>query len=312
MGIRKLVTSMFLFAFIIGGIMFAGATPTQAATNDNAKLGAQGAEVVKLQQTLNYKGFWCGEADGVFDAQTHKAVVAFQKSAGLKTDGIAGARTKYELGIANPGSKANSTYLFWSSRGPEVVKIQQTLNNKGYSCGEADGIFGQRTYNAVERFQKAAGIKVDGVVGPETRKALQVANTNQVKKQNNAVNKDKSKATVPNKSTRKAENKVSRSGAPRGSYTLTMKATAYCSCAKCNYPYYGKPSYIGLPLGYGIVAVDPKVIPMGSKLYIEGYGEAIAADQGGAIKGNRIDLCFSSHQQALRWGMKNVKVTVIK
>ncbi|HHW60402.1 MAG TPA: hypothetical protein GX404_00680 [Syntrophomonadaceae bacterium] len=310
MGIRKLVTSMFLFAFIIGGIMFAGATPTQAATNDNAKLGAQGAEVVKLQQTLNYKGFWCGEADGVFDAQTHKAVVAFQKSAGLKTDGIAGARTKYELGIAHPASKANSTYLFWGSRGPEVAKIQQALNSKGFTCGTADGIFGPLTYNAVERFQKAAGIIVNGIVGPETRKALETADT-KVTQQNNAANNVENKTTAQS-STREAASNVSRSGSSRGSYTLTMKATAYCPCAKCNYPYYGKPSYIGLPLGYGIVAVDPRVIPMGSKLYIEGYGHAIAADQGGAIKGNRIDLCFSSHQEALRWGMKNVKVTVIK
>ncbi|MBP8819787.1 MAG: hypothetical protein KBG91_05085 [Syntrophomonadaceae bacterium] len=49
---------------------------------------------------------------------------------------------------------------------------------------------------------------------------------------------------------------------------------------------------------------------MGSRLYIEGYGDAIAADQGNAIKGNRIDLCFSTHQQALNWGIKTVKVTL--
>jgi len=61
----------------------------------------------------------------------------------------------------------------------------------------------------------------------------------------------------------------------------------------------------------GIVAVDPKVIPMGTKLYVEGYGEAIAADQGGAIKGNRIDLYFDTHQQALNYGMKTVNVTIL-
>jgi 3D (Asp-Asp-Asp) domain-containing protein len=50
---------------------------------------------------------------------------------------------------------------------------------------------------------------------------------------------------------------------------------------------------------------------MGTRLYVEGYGEGIAADQGGAIKGNRLDLCFSSHQEALDWGIKTVKVTIL-
>ncbi len=106
---------------------------------------------------------------------------------------------------------------------------------------------------------------------------------------------------------------TSGSTVSRGSQSgkvLTMVATAYDGCYECNKPYYGKPSYIGLPLRRGIVAVDPNVIPMGSRLYVEGYGEAIAADQGNAIKGNRIDLFFDTHQQALKYGKKTVKVTV--
>jgi 3D (Asp-Asp-Asp) domain-containing protein len=90
-----------------------------------------------------------------------------------------------------------------------------------------------------------------------------------------------------------------------------MVATGYDGCYKCNYPYYGKPSYTGLPLARGIVAVDPKVIPMGTRLYVEGYGAAIAADQGNAIKGNRIDLFFDSHQEGLNWGIKTIKVTIL-
>jgi 3D (Asp-Asp-Asp) domain-containing protein len=90
-----------------------------------------------------------------------------------------------------------------------------------------------------------------------------------------------------------------------------MVATGYDGCYECNKPYYGQPSYIGLPLQRGIVAVDPKVIPMGTRLYVEGYGEAIAADQGNAIKGNRIDLYFDTHQQGLNWGIKTVKVTIL-
>jgi len=92
---------------------------------------------------------------------------------------------------------------------------------------------------------------------------------------------------------------------------ITMVATGYDGCYKCNYPYYGRPSYIGIPLKRGIVAVDPSIIPMGARIYVEGYGEAIAADQGEAIKGNRIDLFFDSHQEALDWGIRTVEVSIL-
>lgn len=62
---------------------------------------------------------------------------------------------------------------------------------------------------------------------------------------------------------------------------------------------------LGLKARYGVAAVDPKFIPLGTRLYIEGYGYATAADTGGAIKGNRIDLCVDSKHQAS--GVKSFK-----
>lgn len=59
------------------------------------------------------------------------------------------------------------------------------------------------------------------------------------------------------------------------------------------------------------VAVDPNVIPLGTRLYVEGYGEAIASDTGGAIKGNIIDVHFSTYEQCIRWGRRIVKVTIL-
>lgn len=97
-----------------------------------------------------------------------------------------------------------------------------------------------------------------------------------------------------------------------GGRTIYMVATGYTDAPEENYPYAGMPSYIGMPLQRGVVAVDPNVIPMGTKLYVEGYGQAIAADQGGAIKGNRIDLFFNSKSEAYNWGMRTVKVTVME
>lgn len=60
-----------------------------------------------------------------------------------------------------------------------------------------------------------------------------------------------------------------------------------------------------------VIAVDPTVIPLGSKVYVEGYGHATAADIGGAIKGHKIDVFIPKQSDALKWGRKQVKVTII-
>ncbi len=60
-----------------------------------------------------------------------------------------------------------------------------------------------------------------------------------------------------------------------------------------------------------VIAVDPSVIPLGSKVYVEGYGYATAADTGGAIKGNRVDIFVPNEQDAVNWGVKNVKVQIL-
>jgi len=60
-----------------------------------------------------------------------------------------------------------------------------------------------------------------------------------------------------------------------------------------------------------LIAVDKTVIPLGTKVWVEGYGEAIAGDTGGAIKGKKIDVLFPTTKQALQWGRKNVKIRVL-
>lgn len=67
----------------------------------------------------------------------------------------------------------------------------------------------------------------------------------------------------------------------------------------------------GLRSGFGVVAVDPSVIPMGTLLYVEGYGYAVAGDTGGAIKGNRIDVFFYYPYEANRWGVRRVRVYIL-
>jgi 3D (Asp-Asp-Asp) domain-containing protein len=62
---------------------------------------------------------------------------------------------------------------------------------------------------------------------------------------------------------------------------------------------------------FGIVAVDPKLIPLGTRVYVEGYGPGLAADVGGAIKGLRMDLCFNTSTQARAWGRRRRRVWIV-
>lgn len=69
---------------------------------------------------------------------------------------------------------------------------------------------------------------------------------------------------------------------------------------------------LGIPVRKGVVAVDPKLIPLGTKLHVPGYGHGIAADVGWAIKGRIIDLWFPTRAQARTWGRKTVTITVYR
>lgn len=85
---------------------------------------------------------------------------------------------------------------------------------------------------------------------------------------------------------------------------LEMEATAYTHT--------GNPTATGIYPYRGIVAVDPRVIPLGTRLYIEGYGYAWAQDTGGLIKGYRIDLFMDTEKEAILWGRRRVKVYILE
>lgn len=102
----------------------------------------------------------------------------------------------------------------------------------------------------------------------------------------------------------------------RGSFrtvrTLRMLATAYDPGPRSCGRFATGRTAIGLRAGYGVVAVDPRVIPLGTPLYIEGYGYAIAGDRGRSIKGNRIDLGFPTYAEARRFGRRYVTVHILR
>ena len=69
---------------------------------------------------------------------------------------------------------------------------------------------------------------------------------------------------------------------------------------------------LGIPVRKGVVAVDPQLIPLGTKLHVPGYGPGIAADVGSAIKGRIIDLWFPTLEKARAWGRRTVTITVYR
>lgn len=104
---------------------------------------------------------------------------------------------------------------------------------------------------------------------------------------------------------------VGRGSSFRATKVLTMHASAYTPHRSGGGTGSGRTA-TGLPAGYGLVAVDPRVIPLGTVLYVEGYGMAIAADTGRAIRGHKIDLCYATRQQALQFGRRQVRVHILR
>ncbi|MGM0875836.1 MAG: LysM peptidoglycan-binding domain-containing protein [Bacillota bacterium] len=111
--------------------------------------------------------------------------------------------------------------------------------------------------------------------------------------------------------TTKVENVSTKPAKQSDTKEITVEATAYTAyCEGCS-----GTTKTGIDLKANpnkkVIAVDPDVIPLGSTVHVEGYGEAIAGDIGGAIKGNRIDVFIPSKSQAKQWGRKDVQVKIL-
>lgn len=143
------------------------------------RAGIRGVDVRRLQDVLSDLGYNPGPIDGISGPRTVAAVSAFQVDAGLTADGLAGRITRLALekryeaaNIATDSGVSTPSILRVGDRGPAVQRMQRLLANAGYSPGPADGIFGGKTERAVKEFQSAKGLRVDGLVGSNTMKAL--------------------------------------------------------------------------------------------------------------------------------------------
>ena len=123
---------------------------------------------------------------------------------------------------------------------------------------------------------------------------------------NGKVSKKAAKADKP------AIKAVSRSTSTKAVKEFTVSATAYTAyCNGCS-----GITKTGINLRENsdlkVIAVDPNVIKLGTKVHVEGYGYAIAGDTGGSIKGNKIDVFIPTKSEAYKWGRKNVKITIVE
>jgi 3D (Asp-Asp-Asp) domain-containing protein/peptidoglycan hydrolase CwlO-like protein len=88
---------------------------------------------------------------------------------------------------------------------------------------------------------------------------------------------------------------------PQAGSKVTVSSTGYCLRGT---------TATGIPVGWGVIATDPSFIPLGTRMFVPGYGEGVAADTGSAVKGAIIDLWFPTCAQALQWGRRTVTITL--
>jgi len=202
-----------------------------------------------------------------------------------------------------------SRLLMRGDTGGDVQQVQTDLRTLGYGL-TADGIFGPVTEKAVSSFQRDHGLTVDGIVGPQTARAI-----------DRALGR-LTGPTADNIQTSRGGNIVQT---PDGPFTyrgvINVRATAYDATWASNGDWGPVAAWKGLPLRSGMIAVDPRVIPLGTRVFVTGYHDpnlpaggfvGIAADTGGAIRGNRIDIFMdASPREVSNFGIQNAQVYIL-
>lgn len=256
---------------------------TFGISSASVKLGDTSDEVKEIQTCLSAQGLFSDAINGHCGQTTVSAIKEFQSAIGLIADGICGRETfellraaAYdEIDITTLMTNGISNYLKPGDKGAKVEELQNLLIEKGY-LDAADGIYNFKTSAAVKNFQADNGLTVDGLCGSSTLRILKGSNSS---------------------------GDVSQYGR-----VMQVEATAYSP----QDPGLGKYTARGNLVTYGIISVDPNVIPLGTRVYIPGYGEAVADDTGGAIIGNRIDIAFDTHEEAINFGRQSIEIYIIE
>ena len=192
-------------------------------------------------------------------------------------------------------------------RGEAVREVQEVLIELEYLEGKPSGVFDKKTTDAVRRFQRDRELEVDGICGPLTRAELKKKD---LKKAPEAAKETAKREKEEREAARKKaehDRKLHETAVKEGK-VVYVSATAYSAYDPGN----GHYTACGTPLRRGVIAVDPSFIPLGTRVYIPGYGEAVAEDTGGAIVGNIIDIAFDTHEEALAFGRQDLEIYIIE
>ncbi|MCA1995554.1 MAG: peptidoglycan-binding protein [Coleofasciculus sp. S288] len=160
---------------VILALSILGATTNALALGGTLHRGTRGSQVVSLQNRLKATGYFPStvRSTGFYGSITENAVRKFQQARGLRVDGIAGTNTLSALGSTSGSSSLpTGTVLQRGSRGSAVTQLQTKLRTAGFFNGPITGYYGRLTQDAVSRFQRARGLRVDGVAGSNTLLAL--------------------------------------------------------------------------------------------------------------------------------------------
>ena len=284
------------YALLKGNHTLKGAASGETAT-EALKAGMTGERVKAMQELLAKHGYLLTTPDGIYGGKTEEAVRRFQQDTGLEADGVCGAQTMARLqnkplpGDGGESAKEESPYAAPGAvikpgmHGDGVILLQEYLIDLGYLRDSADGLCGPKTVEALKQFQRDNGLEPDGICGSATYGALQV-----------------SPGTVA------ADNPSQPVTDPASmGRAVHVEATAYSPMD----PGLSLHTATGKFLRRGIIAVDPDFIPLGTRVYIPGYGEATADDIGGAISGNRIDIAFDTHEEALSFGRQSIDIYIL-
>ena len=202
---------------------------------------------------------------------------------------------------------AAAVLLREGSRGDAVREVQEKLIALEYLEGKPSGVFDKKTVDAVRRFQRDRELEVDGICGPITRAELKKKD---LKKAPEAAKETEKREKAAREAAKKkaAHDKELHEKAMREGKVVYVSATAYSAYDPGNSHYTAS----GTRLRRGVIAVDPSFIPLGTRVYIPGYGEAVAEDTGGAIVGNIIDVAFDTHEEALEFGRQDLEIYILE
>ncbi|WP_255901405.1 3D domain-containing protein [Priestia aryabhattai] len=222
---------------------------------------------------------------------------------GLKSDLIYPGE---QLKIQSPNGQAQQSSPSVAQAAPETQQAQAPAEQSQEEQQQAQTEQAQKEQQQAQAEQ--AQKQQQQAQAEQAQKEQQQAQAEQAQKQQQQAQKEQQQAQAEQaqKQQQPAESSQQASGK-----SMTVEATAYtANCAGCS-----GTTATGVDLkanpNQKVIAVDPSVIPLGSKVYVEGYGEAVAADTGGAIKGNRIDVFVPSEGDAQQFGRKSVKITVM-